>query len=126
MVKMERDISFFNKFGDTRINWDEDADEKMLTIIQRLMDSGVSFWKVKPILGFPVKKKLKRVSSIKDDRVLSIKDEDFFKLVEAGMAGVVGNEPQDAQLELSGRHKTAQSVVSHSGRTVATAPLRGG
>lgn len=123
------DITFLNQFGDVRINWDEEADDDMLPIIQKMMDEGITFWKIKTVgiagVGLPIKRKVKKVGAIKDDRILAIKDEDFHKLVEAGLAGMVEDKDK-SKLSLNERHKSAKSVVKHKGRTAAMKPLQGG
>ncbi len=123
------DLTFLNKFGDVRINWDEEADGDMLPVIQRLMDAGMTFWKLNTVgigaVSMSVKRKVRKVSAIKDDRILAVRDEDFFKIVAAGLAGVVESDKAE-KLEMKERHTSAKQVVKHKGRTVAVQALQGG
>ena len=120
-------VNYLNHFGDITIAWDDDADEKMLSIIQKQIDQGMTFWEIEPrFFGLvkPKKTKLKSIDDIKDERVLSIKDEDFFKLVADGLADAV-NVNHDYSEKPKRRLKTAQEVVkAKSSRAIK--PLVGG
>ena len=111
------------------IRWTEDADERMLAVIQRQIDRGISFWEVeKRVFGLlPSKKReIKSVKDIKDRRVLSLRDEDFEKLFIEGLAGVVDSpKSQEVAIAPSKRLKTAKQVVK-SKSSIAMKPLVGG
>ena len=119
----------FHEFGDMTIRWTEDADERMLAVIQRQIDRGISFWEVeKRVFGLlPSKKReIKSVKDIKDRRVLSLRDEDFEKLFIEGLAGVVDSpKSQEVAIAPSKRLKTAKQVVK-SKSSIAMKPLVGG
>ena len=122
-------IQYLNEFGDMTIRWKEEADERMLSIIQKQIDRGITFWEVeKRAFGLLPSKKteIKSIHDIKDKRVLSLRDEDFERLFVEGLAGVADPSPQqDVSIAPSKRLKTARQVVKATS-SIAMKPLAGG
>lgn len=56
---MSRECIFLNETGDVEISWDAKHDESVKAMIESKMAQGVSFFVVKKILGFPIKRKIK-------------------------------------------------------------------
>ncbi len=122
---MSRSMTILDGSGDSTIAWTEDQDEQMRNFIQKKMDDGWSFFIVKPHLGGmlpPKKVKIKKISELKeDDRAVSLRDEDFAQLIQAGLG--IGSKPA-GEIETTGRAKTAAEAARTS--TVAVKPKRGG
>lgn len=120
-------INYLNQYGDITIAWDEDAHEEMLPVIERQMEAGMTFWEVTPRLGGiipPKKNKLSSVDDINDERILSMKDDDFFKLVADGLASAI--EPKkEGPLKFLKRLKKPKEVIQ-SKESVALKPMKGG
>lgn len=122
----QRSIQFLNYMGDVTIVWDEDDDQKMIDLIQGYMDKGVTFFKLENrALPFLPKKrvKVKSIDEIKDDRVISLKDEKAMQLVADGVISVVQSSKDNPVA--TKRLKTAKEVAS-STSSMAIRPLVGG
>ena len=120
-------INYLNQFGDITIAWEEDSHDEMLNVIARQMEQGMTFWEIEPRIGGilpPKKKKLSSVKDIKDERILSMRDGDFFKLVADGAAAAI-NPAKKGPLSFLKRLKTPKEVVKTK-ESVAMKPLRGG
>jgi hypothetical protein len=88
---MIRATTLLNEQGDVTIIWDEENDEKMVEVIKKKMAEGIQFFIIEPRFGgraSPAKTPLKKAADATKHRALSIRDEDFAAMVEAGAAEV--------------------------------------
>jgi hypothetical protein len=88
---MKRALTLLNEQGDVTIIWDEENDAKMVEVIKKKMAQGIQFFIIEPRFGgraAPQKKPLKKAGDAVKHRALSIRDEDFAAMVEAGAAEV--------------------------------------
>lgn len=122
-----RSLRMLNESGDTTLEWKPENDDKMLEIIQRKMDAGVTFYLIVPRkpgqrgrVASP--KPLKKVGDAMKHRALAIKDADFSKFVLDGH-GVAVSSPAEP-VQTTRRAKTAREVAS--GQSVGVMPRRGG
>lgn len=129
---MDRMLTMLDESGDTTITWNADRDEEMEATIAKKMAEGVTFYILPPPRApgtrgrKPAPKPLKNPAKAREHRALSVKDEDFAKLVSAGTADVAPRSEAEGALA-SGevrRAKTAKEVAS--GRSVATRARAGG
>lgn len=127
---MENYLTYLNEFGDITIAWEDDSNDEMVNVIQRQMDKGMTFWSIEPrFAGLlpPRKTKLNSIDDIKDDRILSMNDEDFFKLVADGAAAAITPSKSYNPLTFLKRLKSPKEVVENETKTAAVMkPLRGG
>lgn len=99
--------------------WDEQNHERVVGIIQRMMDDGYVFWIVK---RDPLREEeLEDIEDLTNNRHVVIKDDDFRELVEAG---VLYRTRDDATLTQERRTEDAREAAVND--TVAHRPLRGG
>lgn len=123
---MNRALTILNETGDVTITWDEDADERILPLIEAKMKAGFTFFLIEPRMGGLVapdtSKPLKKVKDALKHRALSIKDEDFESLVAEGKADLVRTPAVPARTTRKAR--TAREVTA--GESVAVQPMRGG
>lgn len=120
-----RQMICMNEMGDTTIAWDEDSDNMMRGLIQKKMDEGFTFFIVKPRLGGiirPKRTKLKKVGDLKDNRAVSVADQDFAAIISSGHVSTM--KKPEGEIETVGRAKTAEQASKAS--TVAVSPRRGG
>ncbi len=98
----------------------------MRAFIEKKMADGWSFFILKPrMAGYlpPKRIKLTKLSDLAaDDRAVSMADEDFRKLLEAGI-GIGKREP--GEIDTQGLARSADAVLQ-SERTVAIKPKKGG
>ena len=121
-----RYCTFLDMSGDTTLAWDETADEKMLDLIKRKMEEGVTFWLIELRLGGilpPKKTKLTDINKIGDKRAVSLLDEDFIKVLDTGHAELTTVDSNE-ETKVVRKAKSAEEVAS--GKSVATRPLKGG
>lgn len=122
----KRALTILNETGDVTITWDEGADERMLEIIQKRMNAGFVFFLIEPRMGGLVppdtSKRLKKPEQALKHRALSMKDDDFEKLVAAGDAELVKTPAAPARTVR--KAQTAREVAT--AESVGTRPMRGG
>jgi hypothetical protein len=123
---MKRALTILNKTGDKTIIWDPEDDEKIISIIQKKLDAGVSFFIIKPRLGgllAPDKVPLKKVRDAVKHRALAIADEDFEKFVgESATADVI--KTPEARVEVVKKSKSAKEIAASE--SVGVQPMQGG
>ncbi len=86
-VAATRSTSMLNESGDLTFVWTEDDDDKVIPVIQKKMEQGVVFFVVEPRgFGFlpPRKTTLHKASDATKKRAISVSDEDFSALLNAG------------------------------------------
>lgn len=123
---MKRALTILNKTGDKTIIWDAEDDEKMVAIIQKKLDAGVSFFIITPRLGGlmkPTKAPLKKAQDAVKHRALSIADEDFEKFVgESATADVI--KTPEAKVKVVKKSKDAKEIAANE--SVGVQPMQGG
>jgi hypothetical protein len=121
-----RALTILNETGDVTITWDEDADERMLPIIEKKMMAGIVFFLIEPRMGGLVapdtSNPLKRTKDALKHRALSMKDEDFEAMVAEGKADLVQTPGQPAKTVR--KASSARDVVRTE--SVGVRPMRGG
>lgn len=107
--------------GHISIGWDAEDDEKMVPVMQRLIDSGHIIWIVK---RNPLREvELRTVADLAGSRHVVAKDPDLIELFQAGVIGML-DEEAEAPLEQERRTTDAREAASND--TVTHRPLRGG
>lgn len=84
---MLRSLTMLNEMGDLTLAWTEDQDEKMETLIEKMMAKGVTFFIIENRMG--LRSKLKDAGDAHKHRALAIPDEDIAKFVDDGTAEIV-------------------------------------
>ena len=125
-----RNLTMMNSSGHVTILWDEDADEKMIEVIEKKMAAGVAFYTLEPVAGglaAPRRKKLTNAQQAPQNgqRALAIDDADLNALVESGDAQAVFGQKVPATKKPMPRAKKAKEVVE-AAAAVAVAPRSGG
>jgi hypothetical protein len=121
-----RALTILNETGDVTITWNEDADERILPIIEKKMAAGITFFLIEPRMGGLVapdaSKPLKKTKDALKHRALSMKDEDFEAMVTEGAAELVQTPAAPARTVRQTRN--AREVAT--GESVGVRPMRGG
>jgi hypothetical protein len=107
-----RALTMLNEMGDLTIVWEPQNDDDMEALIQKRMDSGVTFFIIEPRFGAlvaPARIKLKHAEDARKHRALSIPDEEVAKFVSEGKAEVVSTPTKSV----------GRSRVSRSAKEVA-------
>lgn len=120
-------MRLLNELGDVTLVWDETADDQIKEVVQRLMDQGVSFFIVEIQAGGllpPKKTPLEKMKDLKGTRAIAVSDDDFGKLVAAGVHAIANADTPQGAVATVGRAKTAEDVAKKD--TMAVAPRRGG
>lgn len=123
---MTRALTILNETGDVTITWDEDADTRILPIIEKKMKEGITFFLIEPRNGGlsppDSSTPLKKTKDALKHRALSMKDEDFEAMVAEGKAELI--KTPDAPARTVRKASTAREVAS--GHSVGARPMRGG
>lgn len=126
LLERPRALTILNETGDTTITWTEDNDARMEETIKKKMTEGYQFFIVEPRMGGLVapdtSKKLKRFAEAKKHRALSMKDEDFERMVSEGAAAFVKTPAEPVRN--TRKSKDAKEVARSE--AVAVKPMRGG
>lgn len=121
-----RSMVLMNQYGDTTISWDEDSDGRIIPIIEKKMEEGVTFFVLeKPRLMnlFQGKmRKLRNMDQIGKSRKLVMMDEEFAGLLSEGI--VQTDKVMEAQTTTTRVAKTAKEVSQN--HTVGVRQMRGG
>lgn len=121
-----RALTFLNETGDTTIMWEADNDERMQAIIEKKMAEGFTFSIIEPRMGGIVppdaSKPLKKFKDATKHRALSMRDEDFERMVADGAADLVKTPAQPVKTVR--KAKNAGEVAK--AESVAVRPARGG
>lgn len=120
-----RSTTLLNGSGDSSIAWTKTSDAEVEAMITKKMAEGITFFIVKPrIFGiFPAgKTKAKSVAEAMKGRALSVRDEDFAKLIADGVVELV-KRPEGG--EYDGEIVRDPKVAARS-HTVAVGARAGG
>jgi len=113
---MNRRLTFLNEAGDVTLTWDESADDAMEKAIAEKMKGGMIFYIIdqkQKHLPVPPKIKLVKPADANKVRSVTVRDDDFIKLIEARVVEIEESPPAP----------TSRTVRrGRSAREVATAP----
>jgi len=125
---MNRRLTFLNETGDVTLTWDESADDAMMRAIEQKMKEGMIFYIVdqeQRHLPVPPKIKLVRAKDATKVRSVTVRDDDFVKLIEAKLVEIEANtEPPPGERKVR-RGRTAREVAT-APRSVAVRARAGG
>lgn len=96
-----RSLTMLNGSGDSSLTWTEESDSVMETLIAKKMAEGVTFFIVKPrVFGvIPAgRKKAESVEEAMKGRSLSVRDQDFAKVIADGVAQLA-KRPEGGEFE---------------------------
>jgi hypothetical protein len=111
-------MHLMNSLGHLTVHWEEQNDEAIHPIIQKMLDSGYRFFILKDAAEVPIT----ALSEITERRVI-IPDDDLQQLCAAGLLEVGGELDETA--ETTGDvARTIEDVTEHD--TVVSPPARGG
>lgn len=126
VLERPRALTIMNDTGDTTITWTEDNDARMEELIKKKMAEGYRFFIVEPRMGGIVppdtSKKLKTFSAAKKNRALSMKDDEFEKMVLEGNASFV--KTPAAKVKTTRKSTDAKEIAKSE--SVATRAMSGG
>lgn len=112
-------MAVMDESGHVTWSWEEENHERIVSVIQRMMDDGYVFWIVK---RNPLREEeLEDIEDLATNRHVIIKDDDFRELAEAG---VLYRTRDEATLTQERRTTDAHEAAVND--TVAHRPLRGG
>jgi hypothetical protein len=120
-----RAMTMLNELGDVTIVWEEQNDEQMEAMIQKLMDEGVTFFIIEPRFGglvAPARRKLEDSAEAKKYRALAVPDAEVAKLIEEGKATALPTPSKPVKTVRRG--KTAKEVAKNE--SVGVRQRRGG
>lgn len=120
-----RAFTLLNNSGDSTITWEKENDEVMRDLIEKKMKQGVAFFVIPPkALGFisRPKSRITDVEEIMKHRSVSVKDEDFARIITAGLANVTDRPEIDTE-RAEQCHDPA--VIARS-QSIGVMPMRGG
>lgn len=119
-----RSTVLLNENGDTTIAWDESNDEKMIELIQKKMNEGMTFFIIKQKFFnlIPVKVRLKNTDDVLENRQVIVKDEDFNEVITNGTA--VPYKRNATDIETVAVATTAKEAAQN--HTVAVTQRKGG
>lgn len=115
---MARRMHLMNSLGHLTVHWEEQNDDSVHPVIQKMLDHGYRFF----ILKDAAEVQVTAVNEITERRVI-IPDDDLQQLCAAGLLEVGGELDEAAETtgEVAG---TVEDVTEHD--TVVTPPVRGG
>ena len=122
---MVASLTMLDSSGDTTIVWDEDTEDKMMSVIEKKMKEGFVFYIVKPsrIPLMPSRQvRAKKLAEIKKAGAVVIRDEALEELFKSGNVAVApaANENLVTVKKASDAREVAQ------GHSVGVRPQRGG
>lgn len=121
-----RAMTIWNDSGDSTITWDETNDDMMRQVIEKKMAEGVTFFIFpEKALGFiPLpKRRARNLHEAMKGRAVSVRDEDFARIVAAGAADV---RPRPAGMDISVAEQSRDPVRISRSQSVAVRPMAGG
>lgn len=114
-----RSMCLLNKMGDTSIVWTPDMDEKMLSVIQKKMSEGITFYIIDSDM---VRKPARSAFDVGPERKVIVGDADFEQLFRDGVISM--SERNEGQIRTLGIARTAEQVAQN--HTVGVRQQRGG
>lgn len=123
-----RSLTLFDRTGDTTIAWDEERDEEIRAVIEKKMAEGVRFFIVKPRLGGLVKPKKEEITDVSqiENNAVSIKDEDFIRLMGMCSTGIVPVDSKKETTEIEVVRSATTSKEVSTNHSIGVRPITGG
>jgi len=118
----ERTLILLNEMGDIEISWDPEHDEKMRAVIQKKMEHGVKFFRIKDYIILKKRVYISSPSELKANKI-SVADEDIEKLFLDG--SIRFTRRTDSINGYKVEHVTDPAVAAKS-NTVAVRQYKGG
>ena len=118
-----RNITFaYGPYGDITTHWESQNDDKVLPVIQQLIDSGVRFFIVEPASEAPASTLVTSTDQVLANRTIVLPDAALEELHKAGLVITV----QGAIEGTAGPHIAGTAEEVAAADTVAVQPAKGG